>query len=362
MQDRTEIAGDPRFFARSGPQTLAAVVDAARGKAHPARLMLTGIAPLQTAGESDVSFLDNRKYAAALERSRAAAVIVHPEMAARVPKTAVAIETPEPYAAWARVAALFHPPPPARAGIHPSACVAEDAVIDPSAEIGPFAVVESHAEIGPRCRIGAFAFIGTGSVLGQDCRVGPHVSVSHALIGRRVYLYPGSRIGQEGFGFAVTDEGYLTVPQLGRVVIEDDVEVGANSTIDRGSLHDTTIGAGTRIDNLVQIGHNVRLGRGCVVVAQVGISGSTTIEDHVMLGGQAGLVGHLHIGKGARIGAQAGVISDVPAGASVVATPARPAKEYFRYLASLRRMVREDGERRSARNAAGQGGRETDTD
>ena len=201
--------------------------------------------------------------------------------------------------------------PPARAGIHPSAVVGAGATIDPSAEIGPLAVIGEGAEIGPRCRIGALAVIGPGVVLGPDCRIGAHASLSHALLGARVYVYPGARIGQEGFGFAIGAEGFLSVPQLCRVILEDDVEVGANATIDRGSLQDTVIGAGSRLDNLVQIGHNVRLGRGCVIVAQAGISGSTILEDHVMMGPQAGLTGHLRIGRMAKIGAQAGVMADV---------------------------------------------------
>ena len=214
-----------------------------------------------------------------------------------MPATAVPLVTDEPYAAWARVAALFHPLPPLDPGVHPSAVVAADAVIDPSAEIGPLAVIGAGVEIGPRCCIGALAVLGRGVVLGPDCRIGSHASLSHALLGARVYIYPGARIGQDGFGFATTPEGFRSVPQLGRVILEDDVEVGANTTIDRGSLQDTVIGAGSRLDNLVQIGHNVHLGRGCVVVAQAGISGSTILEDHVMLGGQAGLTGHLRIGR-----------------------------------------------------------------
>jgi UDP-3-O-[3-hydroxymyristoyl] glucosamine N-acyltransferase len=321
--------------------------------------MFTGIAPLQTAEAGEVSFLDNRKYADALAATRAGAVIVDPDMADRVPATAVAVISDEPYAAWARVAALFHPVPPARPGVHPTAVVAADAAVDPGAEIGPLAVIGNHAEIGPRCCIGPAAIIGDGVVLGADCRIGAHATLSHALLGDRVIVYPGARIGQDGFGFAVGGEGFVSVPQIGRVVIEDDVEIGANTTIDRGSLHDTLIGAGSRLDNLVQIGHNVRLGRGCVIVSQVGISGSTILEDHVMVGGQAGFTGHLRIGMRARIGAQAGVMSDVPPGADVVGSPAWPAREFFRHVAVLRRLVREATAKRPKGKASGT---ETDTD
>ncbi len=307
----------------------------------PAReLGLTGVGPLQNAGPTEVSFFENRKYIAALAATRAGAVLIHPEMAGRVPRGTIPIVTPEPYSAWARVAALFHPPAPVRPGVHQSAVLLPGAAVDPSAEIGPLAVIGARAEIGPRCRIGAGAVIGDGVVLGPDCRIGAQATVSHALLGTRVSVYPGARIGQDGFGFASTAEGFRSVAQLGRVILEDDVEIGANTTIDRGSLHDTVIGAGSRLDNLVQIGHNVRIGRGCVIVAQVGISGSTILEDHVMIGGQAGLIGHLHIGRRARIGAQAGIMSDVTAGTEVVGSPAMPVREFFRQIATLRRLAR----------------------
>ena len=214
------------------------------------------------------------------------------------------------------------------------------AEIDPSAEIGPLAVIGAGARIGPRCRIAPLALLGPGVVLGADCRIGAQASVTHALLGARVYVYPGARIGQEGFGFATTAQGFVTVPQLGRVILEDDVEIGANSTVDRGSAQDTVIGAGSRLDNLVQIGHNVRLGRCCVVVSQAGISGSTVLEDFVQIAGQAGLTGHLHIGRQARIGAQAGVMADVAAGADVVGSPAEPVREFFRAVAAVRRLAR----------------------
>ena len=334
--------GDPRFFRRSGPHTLAALA-AACGAPAPtsghAERSVTGVAPLQTAGPGEVSFLDNRRYLTALTTTRAAAVILRPEFAAQVPTGCLALPTADPYAGWARVAALFHPEPPGRPGIHPAAVVDPAARIDPSAEIGPLAVIAAAAEIGPRCRIGAGAVVGEGVVLGADCRIGALASLSHALLGARVYVYPGARIGQEGFGFATTDAGFLTVPQLGRVILEDDVEVGANSTIDRGSAQDTVIGAGCRLDNLVQIGHNVRLGRCCVIVAQVGISGSTVLEDFVMVGGQAGFTGHLHVGRRARIAAQTGVMHDVAEAAEMGGSPAVPLREFVRQATALRRLA-----------------------
>jgi UDP-3-O-[3-hydroxymyristoyl] glucosamine N-acyltransferase len=203
--------------------------------------------------------------------------------------------------------------------------------------------VGENVTIGAHGRIGAMVVIGDGVQIGRHVRIGPHASLSHALVGDRVYIYPGVRIGQDGFGFAVTPDGFFTVPQLGRVVIEDDVEIGANSTIDRGALEDTVIGAGTRIDNLVQIGHNVRIGRSCVIVAQVGISGSVILEDHVVLAGQVGVAGHLRIGTGSRIGAKSGVIADVPPRSELAGAPAQPAKTFFRELATIRRWVRDGG-------------------
>jgi UDP-3-O-[3-hydroxymyristoyl] glucosamine N-acyltransferase len=332
--------GDPRFFARSGPHTLAAVATAAVGTAPPRDVLLSGVAPLQTAGPGDVSFLDNRRYAAVMEGTRAGAVIVHPDMLDRVPATTIPIVTSAPYEGWARVATLFHPAQVTSPGIHPSAVVDAQAIVDPLAEVGPFAVIEAGAGIGAGSRLGSHVFVGRGVIVGRDCRIGSHASVSHTIVGDRVYVYPGARIGQEGFSFASTKSGFLTIPQLGRVVLEDDVEIGANSTVDRGSTGDTVIGAGSRVDNLVQIGHNVRLGRCCVIVAQVGIAGSTVFEDFVQVGGQAAIAGHLHVAEKARIGAQAGVMADVPAGITVQGTPAQPQRDFFKEVAVVRRIVR----------------------
>jgi UDP-3-O-[3-hydroxymyristoyl] glucosamine N-acyltransferase len=332
--------GHSRFFRRSGPHDLITIARVAGGSAPLQDLWLNGVAPLQSASPHEVSFLDNRRYASTLEQTLAGAVIVHPALEERVPAATAAIVTSEPYAAWARVAALFHPGPTVRPGIHPSAIVSEDALIDPTAEVGPLSVIEAGAEIGRDCHIGACTVIGSGVVIGPGCRIGPRASLSHALLGARVYVYPGACIGQEGFGFAVTPDGFLTVPQLGRVILGDDVEVGANTTIDRGSTRDTVIGAGSRLDNLVQIGHNVIIGRCCVIVAQVGIAGSVEIEDFVQIGGQAAVAGHVRIGHHARIGAQAGVISDIAENATMIGSPAQPRSEFFRQIAALRQMVR----------------------
>ncbi|MGA8398308.1 MAG: UDP-3-O-(3-hydroxymyristoyl)glucosamine N-acyltransferase [Stellaceae bacterium] len=335
-----ESVGDARFYIRSGPYNLTEIAAAANGTTTKFDRVLTGVAPLQAAGPDEVSFLDNRRYASVLEKTGAGAVIVHPDMVDHVPASAIPIITTAPYEGWARVAALFHPLASPSPGIHPTAFVAPSAAVDPTAEIGAFAYIEGGVQIGPRCRIGPHASIGSGVVLGEDCRIGAHATISNALLGARVGLHPGVRVGQEGFGFATTKTGFLTIPHLGRVIIEDDVEVGANSTIDRGSIQDTVIGAGSRLDNLVQIGHNVRLGRCCVIVAQVGISGSTVLEDFVQVGGQAAMAGHLQIGRGARIGAQAGVISNVPAAAILLGSPAQSRVEFFRQVATLKRMAR----------------------
>ena len=337
----TAKAGDPRFFVNRGPFGIAvlAVAIAAEASFDDGRV-IEGVAPLQTAGPRELSFLDNRRYAAQLASTRAGVVVVHPELVASVPEGTVALVTRDPYRGWALAAALFHPNPPLKPGVHATACVDASAIVDPSSEIGPFAVIGSRVRIGAHGFVAAHAVIGDGVLIGSYCRIGAHASVSHAILGDRVYIYSGARVGQEGFGFVSSSLPFLSVPQLGRVILEDDVEVGANSTIDRGSTQDTVIGTGSRLDNLVQIGHNVRLGRNCVVVAQVGISGSTVLEDFVMVGGQAGLTGHLRIGRGAKIGAQSGVMSDVAAGAEMMGSPVEPIRDYWRRLAVLRRMAR----------------------
>jgi UDP-3-O-[3-hydroxymyristoyl] glucosamine N-acyltransferase len=332
--------GSSRFFARSGPFSVGEVALAAGGNALASSLMLTGVAALDAAEPHEVSFLHDRRYAASLATTRAGAVVVHPDMADRVPASIVAISAKATYEGWARVAGLFHPAPVVSPGIHPTCLIAADATVAATAELGPYTCVGAKASIGPGCRIGPYVSIGDGVEIGADCRVGAHVSISHAVLGARVFLHPGVRIGQEGFSFAPTKTGFLTIPQLGCVILGDDVEIGANSTVDRGSMTNTEIGAGTRIDNLVQVGHNVRIGRCCVIVAQVGIAGSTILEDYVQVGGQAAFNGHIRVGTGAKIGAQAGVIGNVEAGAVLLGSPAQPRQDFFRQVAMLKRLAR----------------------
>jgi UDP-3-O-[3-hydroxymyristoyl] glucosamine N-acyltransferase len=340
--------GDPRFFRRSGPHSVADIalaLDAelanceADGQAERGRRLISDVAPLHAAGPLNISFLDNRRYVTLLESTKAGAVIVHPEYLPRIPAGTAAIVTPEPYLGWAKVSALFYPAASPAAGRHPAAIIHPDAVIDASAEIGPGAVVGARAEIGAGSIIGPLAVIGEGVVIGKNCRIHAHATVSHTIMGDHVVIYPGARIGQDGFGFAVSKTGvFVPIQHLGRVIIGSGAEVGANTTIDRGSVQDTVIEAGVHIDNLVQIGHNAKIGKGTVIVAQAGVSGSTTIGEQVTIAAQAGVTGHLNIGKGARIGAKSGVMNDLEPGAEVLGAPAQPAKAFFREVVMLRKL------------------------
>jgi UDP-3-O-[3-hydroxymyristoyl] glucosamine N-acyltransferase len=337
---------DPRFFAKAGPFTLAELArrcgaELAAG-VDPAA-MVHDVAALDAADSGHISFLDNKKYIPAFIASRAGACIVHPDMAPKAPRGMALLLTADSYRAYALVARAFYPPAVPEPWISPDAAIDPTAVLGEGVRVEAGAVIGAKAEIGPRCCIGPNAVIGPGVVLGEDCLIGASASLSHSLIGNRVNIYPGARIGQDGFGFAMGPQGHLKVPQLGRVVIEDDVEIGANSTIDRGAGPDTIIGAGCKIDNLVQIGHNVQLGRGCVIVAQVGISGSTRLGDFVAAGGQAGLTGHLEIGAGARIAAQSGVMRDIAPGETVGGAPAVRMSEWLRQSAVLGQLARKKG-------------------
>ncbi len=337
---------DPRFFDRAGPFTLDALSALSGAKVlrrPPDERLFSDVAPLETAGPDDVSFLENRKYIEAFTRSRAGAVFVDQWSAERAPPDTALLVSEEPYKSYALAARAFYPVAEVAAGRAPSAIIAATATVPEDCEISPHVVVERGVRLGRRCRVGANTVIAAGVEIGDDCLIGPNVSLSHCLIGSRVVLHPGVRIGQDGFGFAPDPKAPIKIPQLGRVVIGDDVDIGANTTIDRGSGHDTIIGAGSMIDNLVQIGHNVVLGRCCILAGQVGISGSTRLDDFVMIGGQGGLAGHLRIGAGARIAAKSGLMRDVPAGETVCGSPAVPLTEFMRQTVVLQRLAKKKG-------------------
>ena len=337
---------DPRFFTPEGPFDLAELArrcGAELARAEEGGWQVSDVRPLDAAGPEHLSFVDNKKYIPAFTNSKAGACIAHPSLASKAPPGMRLLLSPDPYRSYAKAAAAFYPTPRPLPGIASSASVDPSARLAPSVRVDAGAVIGSGVEIGERCWIGPNAVIGAGVVLGEDCIVGALASLSHVVVGCRVRLYPGVCIGQDGFGFAMGAEGHLKVPQLGRVLIGDDVEIGANTTIDRGAGPDTIIGAGSKIDNLVQIGHNVHLGRGCVIVSQVGISGSTHLGDFVVAAGQAGITGHLTIGSGARIAAQSGVMRDVEPGSQIGGSPAVPFQDWLRQVAALARLIRKKG-------------------
>ncbi len=334
---------DPRFFSVAGPfslKDLAAISGARIGEGANPDAQFMDVQPLEEAGPEHLSFLDNMRYLESFTKSRAGACLVHADHAANAPKDMALLLSEEPYRAYAKIAAAFYPR--AAPGSHqaPSAIIDETAKIGKGCHISPGAVIGAGAEIGGNCCIGANTVVGPGVVLGDDCVIEPNASLDYCIIGNRVTIHAGAKIGQDGFGFAPGADGHLKIPQLGRVLIEDDVDIGVNTTIDRGSGPDTVIGAGTKIDNLVQIAHNAKLGKNCLVASLVGISGSTELGDFVMLGGKAGLAGHLRIGDGARIAAKSGVTGDIEAGATVGGFPARPLREWLRGVAVLRRIAK----------------------
>jgi UDP-3-O-[3-hydroxymyristoyl] glucosamine N-acyltransferase len=316
--------------------------------ADPTR-RVTGAAALEIAGAADIAYMDNPKYTEALAGTAAGLCLVSPRFAARVPAGTVALVTPAPYHVFARILATFFPSALkpgsgfAAQGVSPGAFVHASAVLEAGVTVDPGAVIGPEAEIGSGSVIGSHAVIGPQVRIGRDCAIGAGATLQATLVGNRVIIHPGVRIGQDGFGFAMSPKGHMKVPQIGRVIIQDDVEIGANSCIDRGASRDTIIGEGTKIDNLVQIGHNCVIGRHCVIVSQVGIAGSTTLEDFVVLGGQVGLAGHLTVGMGAQVAAQSGVAGDIPRGARYGGYPAQPALGWARESALLKQLVARRG-------------------
>ena len=340
---------EPRFFKRAQKSLtvadVAALTGAEPGTGAALGTVITGIAPLDTAGAGDLAFFDNAKYLDDLAVTRAGACLLAPRFAGKAPPGVSVLAVRDPHRAFVTVARTLYPDAlrpssmfaasgTAGAHVHPSARLEGGVVLDPGVVVGP------GAEIGAGTVVGANAVIGPGVRIGRGCSVGVQALLQHCLLGDRVIVHPGCRLGQDGFGY-VLGRTHTKVPQIGRVIVQDDVEIGANSTIDRGANRDTVIGEGTKIDNLVQIGHNVAIGRHCVLAAQVGISGSATLEDYVVLGARVGVNNHVTIGEGAQIAATAIVSRDVPKGVRYGGFPAKPLKLWMREVFLLERLARQ---------------------
>jgi UDP-3-O-[3-hydroxymyristoyl] glucosamine N-acyltransferase len=295
------------------------------------------VAGLEWAGPGDLSFFANPRYTAALRATRASAVILGEEAPAA---PCAMLRTPHPYLAFARAVSLFAEPLTPPPGIDPRAVVAPDVALGPDVAVGAFVVIGAGARIGARTVIYPHVYIGPQAEIGDDCLIHSHVAIRERVqIGRRVILHNGAVIGSDGFGFARRPDGsHEKIPQTGRVIIEDDVEIGAHSAVDRPAVGETRIGAGTKIDNLVQIAHGVTIGRNVLLAAQVGIAGTTVLEDDVVLAGQVGVAGHLTIGKGTVATAQTGIPNSVPPGSFVSGYPAIANRDWLKASAVFKRL------------------------
>ncbi len=327
---------DARFFATADPLSVAELAALSGAQAvRGADTVVTTVAPLAPGGGGGTAFLGDRRHVEALTATGAGAVFVTTAMAEQAPDHAAVLITPFPQAGWALAAMRLHPPIEAddTPGVHP------EAELEADVRLGAGVVVGAGARIGRGTVIGANTVIGPGVAVGRNCRIGANVSIAFALIGDRVRIASGAAVGEAGFGAAASAKGPVDIPQLGRVILQDDVSVGANTCIDRGAYDDTVIGEGTKIDNLVQIAHNVQIGRFCLIAAHVGISGSVSVGDGVMFGGRAGVGDHQTVGDGARVAAAAAVLSDVPAGETWSGYPAKPLRRFLRETAWLAKQA-----------------------
>ena len=317
--------------------TAASIADAVGGKLIGDPSVEVGaVAPLDRASRRDLSFLGTAKYSALMATTQAGVVLVSPELAEAPGDVGARIIVAKPQEALLSLLPRFYRPPAAQTGINETAVIGRSVSLGSNASIGAYAVIGDGAVIGDRSVIGPHCVLGPSAVVGADCHLVSQVTLyTGAVIGDRVTIHAGARIASDGFGYVQRGGAHVKIPHVGRCIIESDVEIGANTTIDRGSIDDTVVGAGTKIDNLVQVGHNVRIGKLCLIMAQVGIAGSVRVEDGAMLLGQVGVSGHHTIGKGAILAAQAGVFGDIPPGETWSGYPARPHKQALRAQAAL---------------------------
>lgn len=333
---------DNNFFNIADALPLTQLETIGSAKLHEASdgaKIIKGVAPISSANSDEITFLSNAKYAPSLQESKAAACIMDEASIKYAPNGMALLISKNPYASYAKIATYFHPESAGNGEISPMAFISPSAKIGQNCTIEAGAYISEGSSIGDNCHIASGAYIGKSVQIGNNCRISHNVTLAYTIIGNNVLLHPGVRIGQDGFGFATENGVHIKVPQLGRVVIKDYVEIGANSCIDRGAGPDTIIGEGTKIDNLVQIGHNVQTGRGCIIVSQVGVSGSTKLGDYVVLGGQAGIAGHLNIGSLVNVAAQSGVITNLEPKEIVGGSPAVPIKQWHRQTIALKKLT-----------------------
>lgn len=334
---------DARFFSNHGPFPLHQLAEIASARLHNTKdseKKIADVAPLDRAESSHLSFFDNAKYLEQFTTTNAGACIIREKHVENAPPNVALLISEDPYRSYALIAQHLYPAITNAAVISDKANIDDSSVIGEDTSIAAGAYIGKNVRIGKQCTIGANAVIQDGVIIGDSTVIGPLSSLSHCMIGSHVIIHRGVHIGQDGFGFALGREGHVKVPQLGRVIIEDNVEIGSGTTIDRGTGPDTFISEGSKIDNLVQIGHNVHIGRKAIIVAQAGISGSTRVGDGTVLGGQSGIAGHLKIGAGARIAAQSGVMNDIQAGSSVGGSPAVAIKDWHRQTIAISRLIK----------------------
>jgi UDP-3-O-[3-hydroxymyristoyl] glucosamine N-acyltransferase len=360
---------EPFFFKRGRGLTvreIAAVTGAEPWPGADLDRRITGIAALDRAGPHDLAFLDKPKYVSQLSVSGAGACLTTKRYAGRAPADVSVLCIAAPYRAFVEVTRTLFPGATRPSSLFEAKGVATGAVVHPTARLESGVTVDPGVVIGPGAEIGTGTVINAGAVIGpnvrigRECAIGPNASITNSLIGDRVVVHPGCCIGQDGFGYVMGATGHRKVLQVGRVILQDDVEIGAGTTIDRGANRDTVIGEGTKIDNLVQIGHNVSIGRHCIIVSQCGISGSVVIEDRVILAGQVGLPDNVTIGEGAIVGAQSGVMSDIPAGEKWLGYPAMRGRAFLRNMMTLRQWVNEGGAARDGVQRTGDNDAERD--